>query len=389
MTAAPYARYTLSLGNLAIGMTVSAPTGMIDVMARDLGVSVAAIGLLFTLSATVLCVASPLVAWATSAIDRRLLLVGTLVLVALGNGLSALVPGYATLLAVRLAMVVAVAVFTPQAGGTIAMIAAPEQRASAIAFVFIGWSLAVAAGLPVIALSAPVIGWRGVHGMLAGLALVAALLLLPTLPTGVRGAPLSLKSWGEVARHRQIVLLLATSALLTSGFFAVFTFVAPIAARLAGAGPATIGTLFAVGGVSGLVGNIVVSRIVGRLGLYATTGVAFVTIALGWLIWSLGAHWVAAMAVSLALTGVGFAGVSALQQGRLVAAAPKLAIATVALNSSTIYIGQAVGSGVAGLLIAHDLYGTPGWVAVAFSLAALGLFTLTRDPREEAALARS
>lgn len=389
MNAAPYARYTLSLGNLAIGMTVVAPTGMFDVLAGDLGVSIAAIGLLFTCGAVVLCFGSPLVAWLTSGIDRRTLLVATLVLVAIGNVAMAVAPNYATLLVMRLLTVIAVAVYTPQAGGTMALIAPPEKRASAIAFVFVGWSLAVAAGLPAVAFFAPAIGWRGIQIALAVLALVSALLLLPTLPRGVHGRPLSLASWGEVVRHRQIVLLLLTTALLTSGQFGVFTFIAPIATRLADAGPATIGTLFAIAGVAGLVGNVLAAQIVGRLGLYTTSALAFALMTLGWMLWALGAGWVAVMAVSLALNGIGFAAVSGVQQGRLFLAAPQLAIATVALNSSTIYVGQAVGSGIGGLLIAHDLYRPLGWIAVAFSLAALGVFTLTRNPAEEALPARS
>jgi predicted MFS family arabinose efflux permease len=378
MEASPHARYTLSLGNLAIGMTVVAPTGMFDVLAGDLGVSITDIGLLFTLGAVVLCFGSPLVAWLTSGIDRRKLLAGTLFLVALGNLAAALAPNYATLLAVRLVTVAVVAVYTPQAGGTMALIAAPENRASAIAFVFVGWSLAVAAGLPAVAFFAPMIGWRAIHLALTLLALVSAAALLPTLPRGVRGAPLSLASWAEVARHRQIVLLLATTALLTTGQFAVFTFVAPIAQRLADAGPAVIGMLFATAGVMGLVGNLLASQVVGRLGVVRTSALAFGVMAVGWLLWALGAGVVPAMVVSLALNGIGFAGVSGLQQARLVTAAPALATGTVALNSATIYVGQAAGSGIGGLMIAHDYYRPLGWIAVAFTLAAIAAFWPTR-----------
>jgi DHA1 family inner membrane transport protein len=222
------------------------------------------------------------------------------------------------------------------------------------------------------------IGWRAIHLALTLLALASAAALLPTLPRGVRGAPLSLASWAAVARHRQIVLLLATTALLTTGQFAVFTFVAPIAQRLADAGPAVIGMLFATAGVMGLVGNLLASQVVGRLGVVRTSALAFGVMAVGWLLWALGAGVVPAMVVSLALNGIGFAGVSGLQQARLVTAAPALATGTVALNSATIYVGQAAGSGIGGLMIAHDYYRPLGWIAVAFTLAAIAAFWPTR-----------
>ena len=67
-------------------------------------------------------------------------------------------------------------------------------------------------------------------------------------------------------------------------------------------------------------------------------------------------------------------------QVRLVAAAPALASATVALNTSVLYIGQAVGSAVGGLLFAHELLHALGFVAVGFVVLALILLLMTRPP---------
>jgi predicted MFS family arabinose efflux permease len=55
-----------------------------------------------------------------------------------------------------------------------------------------------------------------------------------------------------------------------------------------------------------------------------------------------------------------------MQQARLVAAAPDLASASVALNTSVLYVGQAVGSGIGGLLFAQAYFHTAGYVGVAF-----------------------
>jgi len=68
---------------------------------------------------------------------------------------------------------------------------------------------------------------------------------------------------------------------------------------------------------------------------------------------------------------------------RLVAAAPPLASATVALNTSVLYIGQAVGSAIGGLLFARELLYPLGFVAVGFVVLALVLVILTR-PRPAA-----
>ena len=56
---------------------------------------------------------------------------------------------------------------------------------------------------------------------------------------------------------------------------------------------------------------------------------------------------------------------------KVAAAAPELASASIALNTSGIYVGQAVGSFVGGFLIVRDMFAAMGWTAVAFSGAAL------------------
>jgi predicted MFS family arabinose efflux permease len=72
-----------------------------------------------------------------------------------------------------------------------------------------------------------------------------------------------------------------------------------------------------------------------------------------------------------------------MQQVRLVAAAPPLASASVSLNTSVLYIGQAVGSAIGGLLYAGDfLYGA-GYAATAFLVLALVTVLATR-PRHHA-----
>jgi predicted MFS family arabinose efflux permease len=60
-----------------------------------------------------------------------------------------------------------------------------------------------------------------------------------------------------------------------------------------------------------------------------------------------------------------------MQQVRLVTAAPALASASVSLNTSVLYVGQAIGSAIGGLLYAHELLRGIGYVAIAFVALAL------------------
>ncbi|QOG17482.1 MFS transporter [Bradyrhizobium sp. SEMIA] len=373
-----FAPTALMLGNLVTGCSVLAPAGMLPELASGLDVTIHAAGLLITFGAITLCIGSPLTAWLTSRIERRTLLTTTLAVLAFGNLASAFAPDYTSLLVIRLVMLAIGALYTPQAAGTAAMIVPVKRRGSTIAYIFLGWSLAAAVGLPLITFIASRYGWRAAYGEIGVLGCVSFVLLLMRLPGGLKGAPVDLKTWVAVGRSKAILLLLAITMLQMSGQFVVFTFMGPLLKKLTGASPDAIGMVFAVYGVCGFLGVVIATRIVDTWGPFRTSLLFTCLLLAGITGWALGAGSLVLMAVAVAVWGLGFASTNSMQQVRLVAAAPPLASATVALNTSVLYIGQAVGSATGGLLFARELLHTLGFVAVGFVVLALILVVLTR-----------
>ncbi len=382
-----FASTALMLGNVVTGCAVFAPAGMLPELADGLGVSVRTAGLLITFGAVTLCIGSPLTAWLTSRFDRRRLLTATLAVLALCNLASSLAPDYASLMAIRVLMLAIGALYTPQAAGTAALIVPAERRGSTIAYVFLGWSVAAAVGLPLITFIASHIGWRAAYLAIGAIGIVSLLLLAWRLPGGLRGAPVELKTWAELGRNRIVVLLLVATILQMSGQFVVFTFMGPLLKQLTGADPNEIGLVFALYGIFGFVGIVVATRIVDSWGAYRTSLLFTCMLFAGTAGWALGAGSYLMMAAAVAVWGLGFASTNSMQQVRLVAAAPKLASASVSLNTSVLYIGQAVGSAVGGWLFARDLLASMGCVAVVFVVLALLTILATRPARRLAALA--
>src|SRR6195952_1089192 len=177
------------LGNFVTGCSVLAPAGMLSELSGDLSVSIRDAGLLITFGAIVLCIGSPLTAALTSRIERRTLLTATLAVLALTNVASAFAPDYPALLMIRLVMLSIGALYTPQAAGTAGLIAPVEKRGSTIAYIFLGWSLAAAVGLPLITLIASRYGWRTAHGGIGVIGCLSFLLLAWRLPRGLVGTP--------------------------------------------------------------------------------------------------------------------------------------------------------------------------------------------------------
>ena len=81
------------------------------------------------------------------------------------------------------------ALYTPQAAGTAALIVTAEKRGSTIAYIFLGWSLAAAVGLPLITFIASRYGWRAAYGGIGVIGCFSFLLLAWRLPGGLIGAP--------------------------------------------------------------------------------------------------------------------------------------------------------------------------------------------------------
>ncbi|WP_456710981.1 MFS transporter [Bradyrhizobium sp. USDA 4452] len=369
------------LGNIVTGCSVLAPAGMLTELSDGLGVTIHTAGLLITFGAIVLCVGSPLTAWLTSRFERRALLTTTLLVLALTNAASAFAPDYDNLLIIRLVMLAVGVLYTPQAAGTAALIVPVEKRGSTIAYIFLGWSLAAAIGLPLITFIASRYGFRTTYGVIALTGLVSCLLLWWRLPGGLHGAPVDLRTWADLGRNPTVILLLSITALQMSGQFVVFTFMGPLLGKLTGADADAVGIVFALYGIFGFVGIAIATRIVDSWGAWNTSVLFTVLLLAGVAGWAVSAGAYALMAASVAVWGLGFASTNSMQQVRLVGAAPALASASVSLNTSVLYVGQAIGSAIGGLLFAREWLFSAGYVATAFVAAALAVVVMTRPRR--------
>jgi predicted MFS family arabinose efflux permease len=369
---APRLWWALLAGNFAIGCGVMVVAGSLNNLVHDLQVSVATGGQLVAVSAVVMGVGAPLAAALAGGWDRRHLLTLALVWYTLGHAVAALMPAYASLLPVRALSVLGAAVFTPQAAAVLSVLVPPGQRGRAIAFAFTGWSLASVLGLPLASWVAEAAGWRWAFAGVAALSAPAAWFVWRSVPAGVKPLPLSLASWGQVVSSPVLMAIVAVTALSAAGQFSLMTYFAPYFLQVLGATAGQTSGLFLLFGVFAMVGVLLSGRHVDRLGPARTVGLGLAAIALALLVWPL-ALGVWSMAAVLVPWALGCFSSNSAQQARLGSAAPGLAGALLALNTSAIYLGQAVGAASGGAVIASQGYGAVSWIALGWMLLALGL----------------
>ena len=365
-------RWALMFGNFVIGCGVMSVAGTLNDIARSLNVSVALAGQLIAIAAATMAFGAPLLAGWVSGFDRRRLLAIALLWYGAGHAISALMPSYATLWPVRALTMLAAAVFTPQAAAAIGFMTPQHERGRAITFIFLGWSVASVLGLPLSAWIGETHGWSVAFDTVAALSLVAAIWVFAAMPDGVRPAALSLQAWKEVLTNPVLMTMVLVTALSGAGQFTLFSYFAPYYKQHLGASTGQITLLLMWFGAFGLIGNVVLTRVIDRVGPNVAVAVTLSLIAVSLLAWPLGAS-LASTAVVLVPWALGCFSSNSTQQARLSIAAPALAPALMALNTSAIYLGQAAGAASGGWLIAHRGYAPLNWFGLAWVLTAIGL----------------
>ena len=139
---------------------------------------------------------------------------------------SALAPGFAALLPLRVLALVAPAIFTPQAAACVGLLVPPEQRGRAITFIFLGWSVASVLGMPMSAFVGGTLGWRSAFALVALLSIASAAWVWRSMPDGVKPPALSAAPGGDLPL-RALMSTVAVTVLSAAGQFVLFSYFAP------------------------------------------------------------------------------------------------------------------------------------------------------------------
>ncbi len=362
--------WALMFGNFVIGTGIMVVAGTLNEISASLSVSVATAGQLISAGALVVAFGAPLFATIVAGFDRRRLLAASLLWYALLHGVCTLMPSFGSLLATRVLTVVSAAIFTPQAASCLGLLVPAHERGRAITFVFLGWAVASVLGMPIGALVGGLFGWRAAFALVGVVGLISAAWVWHAMPDGVKPPALSLAAWSQTLRAPALTLCIAVTVLSAGAQFTLFSYFAPYFKTQFAATPGQISVFFAWFGAFGFIGNALMSRYIERIGAPASVMAALGSMAVSLAAWSFGS--------SLALTALvalpwalGLFAANSAQQARLVGIAPALASGSIALNTSAMYAGQAIGTASGGWLIAAGRFESLHWYGLAGLLAAM------------------
>lgn len=361
----------LTAGNFFVATSFLSVSGLLNEISASLQISVAQAGLLISAFGISAAVCAPVLATLGSRIDRRHLLTWSMAVCAIANVFAAFSQNYDQLMAARILAAVTSAVYTPQVAATVSMLVAEEERAPTLGKLMVGWAIGSVAGNPLSVLVGTQFGWRISFAALGIVSGIVAIFVWRAIPRGIQVPKLSLERWYLVFKSPTLRWLTAATALTNVGSMVMMSYIAPIVKAVRGIDGTALAVLFFVAGLGGLIGNMLSVRMVRRMGAAAVAYKCNLVAAGMLLIWPVFAHWFIAIYIMQFIWNLGGAGFPAVQQARLVAVAPALAAATIALNSSVTYLGGSLGALIGSGAWEHVLPRFMPWVGSIFIIAAL------------------
>lgn len=367
----PLPLFILALSSFAIGTTEFVIMGLLPNVAQDLGVSIPGAGWLVTGYALGVALGAPFMAMATARLPRKLALVVLMAVFIVGNLLCAVASDYNVLMFARVVTALCHGAFFGIGSVVAANLVAPNKRASAVALMFTGLTLANVLGVPLGTALGQALGWRATFWGVTLIGVLAFVGLLRFLPN--RHDEQKLDMGAELAglKGRGIWLSLSMTALFSASMFALFTYIAPLLGEVTGVSDRGITLTLLLIGLGLTLGNIVGGKLADRQ-LAGTLAGAFIAMAVMCTVLAWASVAVVPTEVTLFVWAMAaFAAVPALQVNVVSfgKAAPNL-VST--LNISAFNVGNALGAWVGGTVIDHGL----GLTRVPLAAAALAVLAL-------------
>ncbi|HEY0268908.1 MAG TPA: MFS transporter [Methyloradius sp.] len=389
----PIALYALTAGAFGIGVTEFVIMGLLLNVSNDLGVSISMAGLLISGYALGVVIGAPVLTIFTRKWPRKGVLLGLMVIFTIGNAACALAPNYGLLMAARVLTALAHGTFFGVGAVMAASLVPADKRASAIALMFTGLTVANILGVPFGTWLGQQYGWRSTFWAVTIIGLLAFIVIALLVPKSKEIAAVS--DWRadlNAMIKRPVLLALLTTVVTWASIFALFTYIAPILTNITGFAQASISPILLVFGLGLFLGNIWGGRMADKsLTLTILAILLLLSAVLGLMSFAL--HYKLAAIVFVGLFGVvGFATAPPLQiwvLKRTQGAGQTLASS---LNIAAFNLGNAIGAWLGGLTIDYG----PGLSSVplvamliALIATAVAIWTIRYDsPPKLAVLAK-
>ncbi len=236
------------------------PIGLLTDIAASFSISEATAGVMISVYAWgVMLLSLPLMV-AASRLEFKRLFLAVVAVFAAGQFLSAVAPTYPILVAARLVVAAAHAVFWSIASVMASRLVDARHASLALSMVATGSSIAQIFGLPLGRAIGLAVGWRMTFCVVGAVAVAVFVYQAAFFPQMPAGEPFSLRQLPTLFTNRPLVLLYVVTIFMATGYYVGYSYIEPYLQQVAGMNAGLITMCLTVFGCAGLLGSVSFSR---------------------------------------------------------------------------------------------------------------------------------
>lgn len=343
--------YVLALAVFLIGTIEYIITGVIELIAMDLGVSTSEAGLLVTVFALAAAIIAPIMISLTINADRRKLLMIALGVFIASNGLMVMDLSFETLLWIRMIQGASGGIATVVAMAVATRLVEKEKRGSAIGIILMGLSSSLVLGVPIGTFFSELFGWRVLFVLVGLFTVFPLLIILKKIPAIKESEKVTLGMQLSILRHPTILTALVITLFYVGGYATLFTYITPFLQTSSSLSMTEISGVLFLAGICSFAGSKIGGQLADARGSKFTIYLGLLLQGATLLLFAIAGVNLLVLILVLMIFMLATWSISPAQQLFLVTLAPRNPDIALSVNTSFIQFGFALGSGLGGLVI--------------------------------------
>lgn len=370
------ALFSLALGGFCIGTTEFAAMGLLQEISNHLHISIPSAGHLITAYALGVLVGAPLFAILGARIPKKNFLIALMLFYGVANVTTAFVHNYDAILLTRFIAGLPHGAYFGIASLVAAELAGPKRRATAVARMMLGLTIANVIGVPLATWIGQSFGWQVAFGFSGTVALITMLAITCCVPQIAIKHSDSILEELRGLKNINMWLTLAAGAIGFGGIFAVYSYISPILLHYTHLENQFIPIVLSIWGIGMVCSNFISGYFADKNLTKATIGILIASV-LSFSIALIMMSNIYSAVLALFLIGMSVMGLATTLQTRLMDVAGNAQSLAATLNHSALNCANALGAFLGGFVLKQNLgWLSPFWVAIILTLGGLIIFLI-------------